>query len=67
MKSVLGIIVLAVCAIGAVSVMRWAFVQGPKLLSKKLPSSSPNPAVLKKITSENRAREDGCEFVALRK
>lgn len=41
MKSVLGIIVLAVCAIGAVSVMRWAFVQGPKLFSKKLPSSSP--------------------------
>lgn len=41
MKSVLGIIVLAVCAIGAVSVMRWAFEQAPKLFSKKLPSSSP--------------------------
>lgn len=40
MNTVIGIVVLVVCAIGAVSVVRWILDQAPNLFSRKPPNSS---------------------------
>lgn len=41
MNTVIGIVVLVVCAIGAVSVVRWILEQAPNLFSRKPANSSP--------------------------